>query len=1249
MKKNYFFKSFILIVSLWAFEINAQSITVGSGTFTGTNVGGPMMTTADAGAHSRYAYIFPSSLFSQIRNGDTISSLSFLRNGNAGKISGSCSLKIYMRNTVNSDYGNGKVFWSTQKNATGMKLVYDNFPMSAIDSSIGWKNFVLDSKYVYDSVFGQNLEILVEYYQSSAQQGSIFWSYENASSISAYNNNNQSKYIRVTNATMPDSTNSSSSNHPTIRIGYPRNAIDASVDMIYSYGKIPVPIGNPDTLKALVRNVGKNAINNLKVIIKSKGANNLMDSALYSFKLAEERLINLPLLFPTNIGIDTIEVFIKKDDDAGNNLKSIVRLATDFVYSYRDVTLPIAGGIGFNGATGQFVAKFYTNSPKAINQISVAFVGRNLPFKLGIWSVDSITGLPKSLIYQSDTLRTNTNFVAPVLPPVKVNGSFFVGVMQLGLVNVGFGYQPENPVRSKTFLYAGLNSNAWTDFAPGAPFKFVIEPRIQAQNDVSPVALIIPKDTIDLTKTKTIAPKVKILNYGANNQTIAFTTRMEVRRNNSLFYASNKQDTLYSGGTKIITFDSTFLPTIAGNYDFLIFTRLSNDQIKDNDTLKKTIVVAKYKDVGLGTIFDPSSGVDYEQFVDTIYPTVFVQNYGLDNVNNFNVRVEIRDSLKNIVYIKTKTFSLLPLNSVLASFDAFPCSVRGKYYFTAYTNFVNDIDRKNDTVRRTFNVIRSFDVGVSSATYPSKNQILTRPLSSKKPEVIVKNFGDANIDDLFKVHCEIYFSDSLIYKDSSTTNSYRNINSNVLFKSFLPTLDGYYKLKSFTSYGLDQLKTNDTLYSNFSVGLPDDISVIAISPSNSDSLTLDYTYKPIVTIKNIGYKAQNTLFPVTFSVFDGQNLVYSNTKNTTIGIGETKQIEFDSTFKINTLGDLKAIAYVGLSLDFVKSNDTLIVNYIAFKQFDLELTSILYPLDTDTLLVGIDEIMPQVSLKNVGSKLITDNFTVSLKIFDNLTNVLLYSKDIDTNFNVSSSLVLAFPKLGIQLIERNIRINAIAFCPNDQIAANDNIIGFSQFLLKNDAELLVINKMVAKVYSDASPDILPEITIKNNGKQTNIVKAYFEIIKKDTINNNDLIVYFDSIQINLLSGETLSSVFNLPFVFSKADFGKYEAKSWVKTSLDQLPLNNEQKLIFYIEKKVSVNNVQLTQIKIYPNPSSGIVLVSGLSENGSVIKIKNSLGQVVLEQTNIKNVTEINTSELSEGVYFLCVENIVVKLVVKKQ
>jgi len=1249
MKINYFFKFFLLFIVLWAFKVNAQSITIGNGSITGSNLGGPMMTSPDAGAHSRYAYIFPSSLLFQIKHGDTISSLSFLRNGNAGRISGTCSLKIYMRNTVNSDYGNRRVFWNAQTNATGMKLVYNSNPISTIDSSTGWKNFLLNTKYVYDSIFGQNLEILVEYYQASAQPGSIFWSYENGSSISAYNSNNQSKFIRLINSTMPDSTNSSSANHPSIRIGYPRNAIDASVDMIYSYGKIPVPIGNPDTLKALVRNVGKNAINNLKIIIKSKGANNLMDSALYSFKLSEQKLINLPLLFPSNVGIDTIEVFIKKDDDAANNLKSIVRQATDFVYSYRDITQPIAGGIGFNGSTGQFVAKFFTNSPKAINQISVAFVGRNLPFKLGIWSVDSLTGLPNTLIYQSDTLRTNTNFVAPVLPPVKVNGSFFVGVMQLGLVNVGFGYQPENPVRSKTFLYAGLNSNTWTDFAPGAPFKFVIEPRIQALNDVSPVALIVPKDTIDLTKTKTIAPKVRILNYGANNQTIAFTSRMEVRRNNILFYSSNRQDTLYSGGIKTITFDSTFLPTIAGNYDFLVFTRLSTDQIKDNDTLKKTIVVAKYKDVGLGTIFDPSSGVDYEQFVDTIYPTVFVQNYGLDNVNNFNVRVEIRDSLKNIVYIKTKTFSLVPLNSVLAFFDPFPCSVRGKYFFTAYTNFVDDIDRKNDTVRRTFNVVRSFDVGVSSSTYPSKNQILTRPIASKKPEVIVKNFGDQNVNDIFTVHCEIFFSDSLIYKDSSTTNSYRNTNSNVLFKNFLPTQDGYYKLKSFTSLDLDQLKTNDTLYSNFSVGLPDDIAITAISPSNSDSLTLDNTYKPIVTIKNLGYNAQSTLFPVTFSVFDGQNLVYSNTKNTTIGIGETKQVEFDSTFKINTLGNLKVLAYIDLPQDFVRSNDTFIVNYIAFKQFDLELTSILYPLNSDTLLVGIDEITPQISLKNIGNKLITSNFTISLKIFDNLTNVLLYSKDIDTNFSVNSSLILTFPKMGIQLVERNIRINAIAFCPNDQIATNNNISGFSQFLLKNDLELLVINKMEAKVYSDASPDILPEITIKNNGRQTQTVKAYFEIIKKDTINNNDLIVYFDSLQKSVLLGETLGSEFNLLFKFNKADIGKYEAKSWVKSSLDQLPLNNDKKLIFYIGKKVSVSSFQLSKIKVYPNPSSGLVLVSGLGENGNTLIIKNSLGQIVLHQKVANDETQINTSELADGVYFLCVENIVVKLVVKKQ
>src|SRR5690606_233787 len=229
---------------------------------------------------------------------------------------------------------------------------------------------------------------------------------------------------------------------------------------------------------------------------------------------------------------------------------------------------------------------------------------------------------------------------------------------------------------------------------------------------------------------------------------------------------------LKSGETKVITFDSTFLPIAAGDYDVQIITFLPGDQLKDNDTLNTKIVVAAFKDVGPGIIFDPSSGFDYEQFVDTIYPTVYIQNYGLDNQGPFNVVVEIRDTSGNLIYQEVKPYSLTALNSVIADFTPFPCSQKGMYIFTCYTNLSDDLDRRNDTVRRTFRIVRSNDVGISAITNPLNGAIFNPPAAPFQPEATINNYGDLNQGDQFLNFCQIYFNDSLVYKDSVYRNSF---------------------------------------------------------------------------------------------------------------------------------------------------------------------------------------------------------------------------------------------------------------------------------------------------------------------------------------------------------------------------------------------------------------------------------------------------------------------------------------------
>ena len=163
LKKSHF--TLLLLCLSFIASVRGQVIILSNANFSGSSMAGPMNTSTAAGAASRYAYIYPQSTVSSLRHGDSIRSVSFMRNG-GGAITGTCNLKIFMRTTVNNNYGPRNINWVNQTGATAMKKVYDKSPIAEIGSNAGWVRFEFTTPFVVDTVFGKNLEILVEYYTS---------------------------------------------------------------------------------------------------------------------------------------------------------------------------------------------------------------------------------------------------------------------------------------------------------------------------------------------------------------------------------------------------------------------------------------------------------------------------------------------------------------------------------------------------------------------------------------------------------------------------------------------------------------------------------------------------------------------------------------------------------------------------------------------------------------------------------------------------------------------------------------------------------------------------------------------------------------------------------------------------------------------------------------------------------------------------------------------------------------------------
>lgn len=1244
-------KFFLLTAFVAAvFTLKAQVVLLANGSFTGTNFAGPAYTSITAGASSRYAYIYPQSTVSSLRHGDSIQSISFIRNGGSNSLIGTCSMKIYMRTTVNNNYGTRGLNWNNQVAATGMTLVYDGDPSTNIGSNDGWVRFTFISPYVVDTVLGKNLEILVEYRQTSAQNSSIYWSYENSGSVSGFSSN-QTKFARVPSGSLPDTTNASTEWHPSIRIEFPRSSFDVAVTKMYSMGKLPVPLGNPDTVKAIVMNVGKKAAT-FKAYLQSSGANNLIDSATYQIGYLEEKLITLPLLYPDTTGMDTLRVILQKDSGVANNVTEVYRLATNNIFSYKDPTQPIAGGIGFNGSTGDFVARFFTADTHAINQISVSFSGSNQRFQLGIWKNDGLGGRPGTNIWTSDTLQTSPAFVTPVVPSVTVNGSFYVGVRQIGTVNVAFGYQPEVPVRSGTFFFASpLGDTSWIDFSPLAPFKFAIEPRLQAVNDLSPLELIKPKDTIVLNNAVTMAPAARIINYGSNDQLTPFSVKINILRYGELIYTSSRQDTLSSELTRTVVFDSSFLPTRAGDYDIQVITLLSNDQMRDNDTLRSRITVAKYRDVGPGTVFDPVTpgSYEYEQFVDTIYPTVFVQNYGLDRQGPFTVRAQIFDSTGFLIYQDTRQYTLTELSSVLASFNSFPCLVRGTYRFRAITELIIDSDRRNDTVTNLFRIVRSNDVSIASIIYPANASTLLPPVQTKRPEAILINTGDAHQADPFENYCEIYYGGNLIYRDSVYINSFKGVQQNLLFRNFQPTAKGYYTMKVYSSLPGDQLRSNDTLISVFAVGVPDDVEVTDISPAPASMLQLDSFYPTSVTVRNNGYNPQNTPFAVVMVVRKGISIHYIKVGTMTLDSGETRTLVLDTSLRFSDTGTFDVRAFTTLSKDFIRTNDTLKTTFSTVKSRDIGVTRILFPTDSDTLLTYTQTVRPRVLVENFGDSAVSDRFPVTLVMHTVPGGVQLYKKSIDTMFEASQTLELEFPGISVSnSIE--VKFTAYTDWSRDQYRRNDTATSSSRFmLLYNMAADQILIPGNDTVLVSNRPAFPPQAVVKNTGiRSAAVFESRLHISLLDTISMSETVVYSDTLTETDLPGGLSRTLTFRPFPLPLMQPGVYRSRLEVTDSNDQVSQNNQIQSAFRITEPVSVEDVRAGDLNIYPVPACTFLYIQYENEvlAEGEIEVRDVHGRVCLRAH--AGSRQLDVSKLSPGIYLLKIHDRLIKFVVDR-
>lgn len=1230
---------FLFCLILAGTSLYAQYTIIGQNSFGGTNFYGPMTTNnASDTFFSRHAYIYPEATLGQLRHGDTIRSIEFFKSGTNG-FTGAPIFRVYMAMSANADFGSRNLHWPNEAAKSGTVKVYEGNPATVAGTAPGFKRFDFNTGvFVFDSTKGNNLEILVEFIQYSRNASTVGWVYENDFTVPYFVSSNETKLVSGA-GTPTDSTNASNVRKPYIKINYPRYDKNLEVNNVYCLGTVPTLMGRADTVMAIVGNSGRKTVYKHPFFLQVTGANKFKDSLVVdSIAPFETKLIKFGSYQPTNQGNETVHVFAGKDDFSFDDKDSVRRKVGYNIYSHADPFQGMAGGIGFNGSSGDFVAKFYTDSIIYINQIKVDFAQGGQGFQLGIWEEKS-NGVPGKNIYTSDTLTSVPGtYILSVLPRVMISGGYFVGIRQTGTTNVAFAYQPESPIRPNAFFFAApLGDTAWVPFSPGYDFKFNIQPRIQVGTDVAILRITYPSagDSLEYEIGDSIAPKATVINYGFVDQKAPFDVICHIHNQwGKQVYGDTASITLNNGDSSVITFSRHMSLGNVGTMRMRVFTRLSGDKVGDNDTMIRDFYVVVRHDVTVENYFDPQEGQKFQMNSDRVGPVVRVVNFGANTKNNIQVTSRIRQGTK-IARTQTKTTSLRGSESAIVTFDSFTIPWYGDVVFETFCWGVIDSFHINDTARVNVYVDKSHDIGILSVVRPAEQARHVRK-SGFQPYANIRNFGIQDQDSV-SITAEIFNpKGKLIYTNQTLTSLIKFSTGQVLLKNFtVPDTVGWYQFRIISRLKNDQDTSNDTVVTNFEVVTANDLAIENLVEPVKDKLYVtSTTFFPSATVRNIGNNVVGSPPVFYCSIADGKGkIIYMDSSIIEGGLA-VKALD-TVIFKKQFEGVVKDLYHCKVwhiwTADGEKSNDEVYGQFtISYKQ-SVKPVKILTPQNDQIFGYNSGSIKPKFSIRNDGIEDVyskTDYyFTISL----NGQNVYAQSGSIDSLIYGEEKIVepaLAFTPTQAGDFKATLWIynENDAYPGDDTISAAFKVVKSRdakpiEFKLPNSVDAVMVNRTYA-----------PSVTFNNAGDSSLTIPFSVSLL----IYKGTSLFYNNNQTITLGISETKTVLFDSTLRFF--DRGAYKALAITRLGSDQERSNDTLELDFEAVFAAGIPSALINAYSISPNPSDGKISLRSTSALSAVqITVLNTLGQIIeVPQTQIsQHEANFSFSGFASGIYFL--------------
>lgn len=1161
----------IILLGLLVFPLDAQFVQVGDGSYLGTFAGPIRVSLNTKTYQSKYAYIFPKSVLGNLQNGDSITSLEFMRTD--GDTLRQSRMRMWLVNTSRSDLGATGIRFSQETAAA--TLVHDDNPQKHFGRDEKFYRLPFNKPFVYDSLAGENLLLLVFFEQKDTFKAGVSFYFEGSATVNGYGS--QQTHFSA-GLTASDTLNNITEYHPTIIFNYPRKDVDLLVRGTYTLGKIPLPLGNPDSVKSFVRNVGKKDVFAMKMYTYTKGFNKQKDSFYITLPAGKEKFFEVPSLLPSKVGLDTV-VVESSDQVVSNNIAVSYRLGNENMYSYRDVTLtPAPGGIGFNGAQGDFVARFQSNKSKYINQISVAFGATGRLFRVGIWAYDSIKARPGKLIYQSDSLKSiSGTYILDLKSPVKVEGSFFVGVRQLDLNNVAFGYQMEQPVRPQTFFYASpLGDTNWVDFHPNAPYKFIIEPRLQADYDYRAVLAKLPKDTFDILNKDTIAPIVTVKNVGALTSPDSVEITCEIRGLNVLHYKKTIKDTLSAGLTRQYTLPKEFVPKEFGEHRLLFYVKHLSDKINDNDTFRSLFYVGVVKDVQVKTVYSPTPNSLYIYKVDTLQPLIEIINLGYDNTPAFDAYCQIVKNNK-VLYSAKINQSLPRFQTKLLVFPTYQCVDTGKLKVLLFTRMTGDRNTTNDTQVRYIIVYKQIDFVADSILSPVMNQSYSQGtthtfraqivndgvLQLGKPRVVMKVFGP---------------SGAKIYEDSTS----RDIDGNsqiitTMSRTLKTNAKGKYKVWLGSNVSHDIYPENDSLIGEFFVGYPVDFYLDKVDLGDTLTNTgLGYSFN--FNVGNRGFENAQNKVDVRCEISRKGTIWHTEDISISADTSSYKTYAFLKKFKPLFTGEYELKAFVKHPNDVFRNNDTFTKKVWVLVGKDALVSDIINVQDGEIKYqpIVLDTLELMVQNQGVADM---NNVQVFAKIFKKNQSIYETFTTIDLKSNDQKRITF-IPNLG-SLDTSIYRVVTYTSSLDDQNIFNDSMSRIFYVRRLSDLRLIQLDSPSVNGQYKSNFSMRPRVLLMNTGQDSAVRNIQMNL--QIWIQGNVTPVYQSQLSLNELLPQQDATVFAMED-FTPNQQGSYRFEIYAVNNSDLWPNNDTIKGTFDVVVN-SVNSMLKIPYQVYPNPT----------------------------------------------------------------